>query len=657
MVAKMKRNQLFMVAGLLILAALFAPDALRSIASGGDTLSITSGSFKSSDPFFSGPVQVLNLVASGAGNSWSGVLMPEDVEAYTGQRPSGAFDLRVDRLEETCEYAISEEAIPLNQYTLQGMQLGPLNTGSNQGAGNPWSVGQSCQNNGVITKAWITSSKYGSYYHATCSWVTPTIAATGYYVDPTTTYYNKIQVTLASGGEEYSVILDPNNLEGGIENVMRVKFIGSFVGQQSCPAISSNYVAYRLANTNNLELKNKYIFENTRGQCAYVDALNYQSCNGAVAAVAADSPLSMFSCEVIDWAGEGTTAKIKCQPTSSTTIPVLQVILPDAGGISTVVPVGKPEILSAKAGNVEAAQFAQVLVEVKNSGEDASFDVSLDCGRLSPTSKRVGLLKGETAVVSVPYSGAGIIEKCLVEMVDVNNAANKDTLETTIDIAPFCDRVKPSAAHVVAYTREFGCIWICPNQHSANIFEGDCTDINYASKEAAYYDYEKTINEYDDDGNFVTKNMTLKGNTWMEDVEYNRVTEAHCTGVGKYVSAVKYVDENMNFIPSSQAHKVWIPAPTCAYADAYGWENGVQITDGYQFTYGVTPSTGQSEEAGFTAATSLSSGGFTGYGNFDSITNSVKTSVETSTGLPCLVVLAFAAVGGFMFWKYVLKRR
>ncbi|MFA5412850.1 MAG: hypothetical protein WC350_05905 [Candidatus Micrarchaeia archaeon] len=631
----MSRNKnLVIFAVVLLVLTLFGEDVYNSISGGGDTLTLQNGNYQSSDPFFNGPVQVLNIVVNGAGNSWSGTLTPDLIGSITGHRPSGAYDLRVERLEETCEYTINSEAIPLNMYTVFNAPL--VKSCSQSPTGTTWFTGSSCsyvgRSGGIITRTWTDSSGTGCNYHATCSFVTANRAATGYYLDPTTTYYNKIKVTFTAGGKDYEIILDPNNLEGSIPEVVRVKFLGSFMGQQSCPSMSSNYMAYRSANTNQLELRNKFTVEQARSQCMAVNANNYLSCNSAVNTAASEAPMSMFSCQVIDWAGEGTSAKIKCRPSSPVTIPLLQVTIPDSTPVVTHVPVGVPEILEAKAGNVEAADFSQVLVKVKNSGEDASFDVALDCGRLSPTSKRINLMAGETQVVSIPYNGAGLIEKCTVEMTDVNKAENRDQMEVTINIAPFCDRSQPSPAHVLAYTREYGCWWVCPNQHTDNIFESDCAAIDYPQVEAG--------NESQND--------------YLDSMRAQYRGFAHCTQEGKYVSVSSYLQDGTEFIPQERAHKVWLGAPVCKYADEYGYENGVAITDNYQFIYGVMPNVGASEEPSFTAPQLPGSSPLGNvYVPLPSVEN-VDNTVRETTGQPLWLVAALLVViaaVGYYVWR------
>ena len=657
MAKKKIAGALFLLAIGFLAFAVIAPDELRSIMKeqslfGVDMLSVQSGAYTNGEV-------VLNLIASGSGTYYTGTFSPADIEALVGVRPTGEYRLDVEVVENTCEYAISEEG---TDYYTWNKVLSNFVVLTGSAMDNHPSVGESCtpasatQTGGIVTQStpFTQSWRYWCYAYARGEKV-----GTSYNIDPTTTYYNKIKVTLTTGGNEYTVILDPNNLEGEAEGIFKTKFLGSLMGQQSCPSMASNYVVWRKPNTAELELKNKFTVENARSICTYMDYYSAPSCTGAVSAIDSDSAARMLSCEVIDWEGEGTTAKIKCEPYSPPALPVLQVTLPASASLDEIVePEGDPEILGVVSGPAEAADFASVLVSVRNNGESASFDVALDCGRLSPTSKRVYLLSGEEQVVSIPYTGAGVIQECTVEMRDVNHPSTEVTKTAKIDITPFCDRDAPSGNHELAYTTEYGCVWVCPNQHSENIFEGDCAPINYLEKEGATYNTTHTswncikevageCKEWEE----VTTELTK--NDWVETYVELHEGEAHCIAEGKYVSIKKYLEDEYSFIPTERENKVWLAAPYCAYAEAWGYSGGSKIGTGYVFDYGNLPEPGQSMEAGFAQEEPLEADLLASKEtpSFERI----EATVEGYTGLPCGLV-SFLFVLLIVGWWWITRK-
>ncbi len=612
--------------------------ALGETSTGADTLSIQSGTYD-------GDEISITLAASGSGGYHQGVLLPSDIEALTGYRPSGSYELKVEVVEHSCEYIISENEQEFYRWKYKLTDFLTYDGSTSDSAPLLNSVctpSSSTQTTGYVTKVQDFEYTRRVWCHA----YTREAKAGGSYNINQEDPYAKVKITLTTGGKDYEIIVDSNSKQGEIEGVMKVKFIGSFLGFQSCPPLSSDNVVWRPANTADLQLKDKFIVNSARSSCGYVTFRTAPYCTDGINAIAASTGDDAFLCDFPE--GEGT--RLTCQPYEAPTIPVLQVTLP-AATITLVEPEGKPEIGEVTVGQVEAADFAQVLVEVTNKGEDASFDVSLDCERLSPTSNRVYLASGETQIVDVRYSSAGIITRCDVKVVDVNHPTVQDTKSVTIDITPFCDVGLPSPNHVMAYT-EYGCQPVCPKQYSTNLFEGDCTPINYAEKGETYSDEHTSWRclEGDDETCVEWEEVitTLTKNDWEDEMRELHKDEGHCVGERKYTSIGSYLSGEMKFVPENKPNQVWLQAPYCTHVDVWGYYNGRKILDNYEFHANTAPPAGSSEEFGFSVPTeTVLPGEIPSW-------ERISWEFENLTGVSCwftsIVLAVILAIGG-VFWN------
>lgn len=595
-----KKLPLFLAVGAILLtltffvgvALLFLNIQLPAgLVTGQSTLSLVQGTaYDSSDPFFSSPAYSLVVVADGSSKSNFGTFTPNDVAAFTGdKKPEGNFEILINIENESCTYAINTA----DAVDVIGWESGVCGFGCTI-CQDVESTSVFC-NQGAGGALWI-GRKAGTLYR----------------IDSVANYESNININLETQNDSFDISLSPTKKQNEIEGVLRANFVGSLLGTQSCPVPSADTVLFRPANSNELrpigiQHLNLYAQFNRNIEFSEVDETNRVVTN----MVNAGEPTSSQFCEKSTTFS--TEALYKCEPSSSVALPVIKMVV-KASVLGEKIPIGMPKIISVEEKTFEPAAVQEIIVRVENTGaETDSFDITISGKtQVSVQATRVILNPREQQDVEVKIEGSGLIGTFNATATSVNAPLNKDNFEFRLMFDPFCD--KPAEPGKIKVSTEFGCFYVCPNQHQTDIREKTCQQFGTFETRSTYLT--KIQNGTNPDGTpiFIIVKATRgaysrleeiginpDGTSKFRDIDYHN--ELHCTGQETYTSLNNYMnavstDKLTPFMPQSIEDSVWLSAPFCKYVGAYGFsfESGqANLVEELIFDFSIIPESGQEQ--------------------------------------------------------------
>jgi len=569
------------------------------ILSGSTIMSMDRMEYQSSNPIFGRSAWNIQTRVDGSGQYASGVFTPAFIQEHFGLLITEPFTIKQSIPSMECEYQITNTT-----YDLYSWGTATTRHSVACGASYP-SVGASCENGGTITtsSSGTPQSACDSYWICTYPTRGAKVGAV-HLIDSSTTFFVTVNTTLEIGEQSHSILTTSQQQEGQIPGVMYVRSTGFLSGYRTCPVPATDYSGWRLANTNNIVLKPKYILQNAITKCSSVASLSSATeCNAAIAQIAPAAPADFYACgnAVIN----GTSTKMRCTPKYQVVIPETQIVIPE-GVITAVVPVARPEIINVSfASELAAAGNVPVTVRVKNNANiSGPVDLVVLGGTdIQTVSQRININAGETKSIELLVQGAGLIKRFTVVATSVNDPSINDTETIKLKFLPFCDKTKPSPRHVLVYT-QYGCEWVCPNQYinpesetPTNIFEQDCSNIDYVQMREDMFDE-------------IVDGITLHRNPYRDSAIDRFGTEAkHCVGDKQYTYLEDYLDAQRVFAPEDKIadHLVWLASPVCRYVAEYGYVldafgNAQEINEDYEF-YAYSVPTGRLVEAGSTGGT------------------------------------------------------
>lgn len=569
---KIKQEHL-MIAGVLIIMALFVVPSTYSIATGFRSLTGRNGIYETDNPRFPDGDYKFLLVTNGAGESFEGEFNQRAISSLTGQEPARPFTINIDLLEQTCEYNINENSLG-NVYSNLRMR-------------------SSCRSPGITQSHCSDPSGFGGSTHR---YLCSEKAGEVYGIDSSPIYSFVAQVTIDNGIEQHSFNLTNDQLSYDLLNVIHVDVTNLVTGFQGCPTPSADTVIYRPIDSQDFILKSKLEYTSLHVQSSVLQVpsvgysrYNYGRCDGSSweaqcenAIDSYDSARSRFMnadvtlsniCEVEEQTSGSTT--LKCSPTQPAFYPEMTVEV-GADYIGVHVPQGIPEIIDvSQETEFSAGNYTQFNVEVRNNGEADSFDIRATCGYedITPRSIRFSANDGETVTSFIEIQGAGVITECNVSVNSVGNASQLDWRMVSLKLQPFCDL--PTNPFKTLVFTEFGCQYVC-NEYGHDYYESTCKDFTDI-------DSYNRIDGYDSMGLPIMKDYDGKD---------------HCIGENEYMSLNRYMDavydgELIPFVPVAYENMYWLEAPYCQYVSAYGYETvdgeAVEVLGNVEYDYGVTP--------------------------------------------------------------------
>lgn len=554
-----------------VLAPLVGVFSMQSISGlGASILSVQNVTVVSNDPELNG--QALHIVAAADGSGNGGVITftPQQALGYgiSMQEPV------IISAEQSCEYRLKNaSAILVEVIESTG------NPTWNWDSGNCQCVFSSTGCSGRIAKnGWSTCGTYQDLSSCTytnakgiCAYVGLISQGSVYEVEPVEFF--KLRVNISLGDTKYSVVLSPDQ-KSAINGILRAYHSFSGVGYQTCAHYGSELVAYVPKNSSAMYLKSKDGYYNALSELSAVNGsysalyLGRARLNTITESFINSQPFLSQYCPIT--AKNTYAASFECTPESPAVIPVLDIYVKGGQGFVFEQLVGKPMIINVSTTQADAAQKFYVDVAVLNSAQvPAAFDASVKTAQC-PSSVRESFNAGEQKVIKVPCQGAGIVSSVQVTVNDINNPSNSDSETIRLDVLPICSRIPFNPKQVAANT-EYGCFYLCPNQHQ--------NDTNpYTCEILSNYDRCTQRNE---------------SGACMEKKSYEGY---HCLGIGKYASTNSYMDLVFRgkipaFVPEIKSHQIFLQPPYCAYVDEYGYENGMPVD--LLFNYERMPTGGE----------------------------------------------------------------
>jgi len=553
-----------------IIIGMFATNTF-SIGGGFSTLSLTQGTkYVSSDTFFDGqPTYTLAVIADGSAGSLRGTFSPSQVADFTvGVQPQKGFAIAVDINNQTCKYTLGSKIG--EAWTYEDFQY-PCNTGG---------------------------GSYCTFHHGTKQ-------GDLYYIDSTPHYDTQVKVSLTpDGSSPISVQLSPSLTSAEVAGVMKVSTVGSLQGTQGCPVPSSDTILYRPIGGAAMYPKPSYMISDLMkvqpvpagfiGEQLYTPTGTTTSEANSIynKLIDASKPQASSYCDNAVWLD--TSTMYVCTPASPIALPMLKMVV-KASELGVVIPSGIPKIISISSPTIEAGTTSKYDIQIQNIGtETDAFDIAI-VGKtaISLSATRINLAAGQTQTIQARVQGSGIIGNYNVTATSVNDAKKTDSLAFKVKIDPFCDKTPETGKDKVS--TEFGCMYVCSNQHTYDIKESDCIPFGNFETQGKYASLSETgVDKY---GHPIYTNLV------------GLDSQLHCTGIGQYTNLIGYMDSIFKprifqytlqsdfditkiFIPQQRENLVWLPAPICNYVGVYGYtyKNGVAVPiDDQIYVYGSSP--------------------------------------------------------------------
>ncbi len=398
-----------------------------------------------------------------------------------------------------------------------------------------------------------------------------------YYIEPVPFYKYNITINFNVGGVNVPIHLTSDNTAGYIQDFAYAQLLGSFQGQQGCPALYTDAMVWRNPNSANMFLIWKY---NGQEAIATQNKLSPKQDWGSSAdesnkiiTYARDHPYQPYGFQCKLYNISPTETSILCDAVGEVAYPVVDMYI-KASILQQYIPSGKPQIVNVSCPKVEAVDRTQCKITVKNTANQKdTFEIGLQGFRdVTPFSVRQEIGAGETKTVEVPYSGSGIIGQYKVFVYSVNNPQNRDEQTVKIVIEPFCDRPKIGCSEAVKVMTEKGCFWYCGDKYyNTEIGEYSGIEIEKKLKNVGMP--------------FCTDPFGDPKNCSVGDVadDFKDFGETyHCVEKGKRATIYSYLSDRYNkkinaYIPKDrrQEHLYFIPAfydtYHCTYLAEYGY--------------------------------------------------------------------------------------
>ena len=621
--AFIKKNYLWLIVAIALVALLTGFLKIPSLAiTGINVMDISKGEYTSTDPFFNNETYKITLSPASNSQSLSGYYSPDIIAQLTGKRPEQGFTLDVTLVNETIDYHLSNTSYLVQNLVVACSQdyldtMGFCVQRTYCGYNPTWG-----DNSYILDckQSKIPIANYKCYQSCASGYTTKGVTNL---IDPTPflNYNVEVKVTL-DDGTVYKTYITPNNQSGAIADFVRIQSNGGLQGIQYPATMSSQIVSYLPAGTSTIQIKDYSTFMALNNfKNTLVDGatrVNSQTTYNAYlsAFLSSTGQMGQYCSQMsVENASTVTSTKVKCVPSQPPLLPILTIYLNSAKTLKVHVPMGMPDILSASVTKVLAADKSEVSIQVKNTGETDTFELSLKCPTdVTAYSTKLEIPAGTTTTGLIDYQGAGIIQNCSVTAKSVNNPANQDATTVKLSIYPICSRTAPNNAAVMVFT-ERGCAFICPNYGTRDtsgnlidVFDASCGRVtnydrcNYGTEtvpvsckvssdcpKLSWGEAQCT------DGNCIDPNgnvMTQKGG--QECTSENTYTSFHCTGIGKYTPMDNYMDSVKDgaapFIPEVQPHKYFVASVdnvmVCQYMNEYGYKDGVSL-DSLTFDYSL----------------------------------------------------------------------
>ena len=571
--AFIKKNYLWLIVAIALVALLTGFLKIPSLAiTGINVMDISKGEYTSTDPFFNNETYKITLSPASNSQSLSGYYSPDIIAQLTGKRPEQGFTLDVTLVNETIDYHLSNTSYLVQNLVVACSQdyldtMGFCVQRTYCGYNPTWG-----DNSYILDckQSKIPIANYKCYQSCASGYTTKGVTNL---IDPTPflNYNVEVKVTL-DDGTVYKTYITPNNQSGAIADFVRIQSNGGLQGIQYPATMSSQIVSYLPAGTSTIQIKDYSTFMALNNfKNTLVDGatrVNSQTTYNAYlsAFLSSTGQMGQYCSQMsVENASTVTSTKVKCVPSQPPLLPILTIYLNSAKTLKVHVPMGMPDILSASVTKVLAADKSEVSIQVKNTGETDTFELSLKCPTdVTAYSTKLEIPAGTTTTGLIDYQGAGIIQNCSVTAKSVNNPANQDATTVKLSIYPICSRTAPNNAAVMVFT-ERGCAFICPNYGTEDVFDSSCGKItNYDRCGDSNCSYENTY------------------------------TGFHCTGIGKYTPMDNYMDSVKGgaapFIPEVQPHKYFVASVdnvmVCQYMNEYGYKDGVSL-DSLTFDYSL----------------------------------------------------------------------
>lgn len=555
---------------IVLVVMLFGGSYLFFSATGGSFLKVEKESgYITDDPVLSKPVYHLVIAQTGSGRSAVGSFNAQIArELNFSVTPIKDVTFTVDG-GSFCNYQLLDEHNLIKKVSIQPRGGSCI---LSYCSGSYWPGGDKCSDRGgnYVQDLGCSASSGTNFRNGQAYSVSFVSQGVVYEIDPTPMPKANMTFTIRYGDMERKITLSDDNPTDSIGTAIRGMMDGGLMGSIQCPDIGAYASLYVPPNSNEgyLVKKNYYddvvdtIFSmNDNPQYMFEDA---STLDRQVERMKSSETTVSNLCPAQVTEKTLQTASVVCNPIEGQSVKkVLAEFWIAADEIGEVVPVGEFQISNAKTQRAAAANIFNVTVDVKNVGDDASADISVEGEPQVCFVTRETIKSGETKPVTVNCEGAGISGTYKVIAKDVNNPSAKSEAEIQIVVDPICGEIPPSPNHVAVATEKLACVFVCPNQHIEDVFESGCGEI--AS-------YDRCENQ--------------------ECTRLRQFTGYHCTDIGKYMDINTYMDaveqgRKEPFIPEFRVNEVWVQYPYCNYMAAFGYtyENGVPVRTSGQFDY------------------------------------------------------------------------
>jgi len=396
-------------------------------------LAVSKPSYVSSDPKFNGvSMYSLAIAVNGQGRSAKTTINPT-LFSGAGSLPSGDFEIQVDQLEQAYNYDVVEQNPPDALYSGSCW----LETGLwNYGSCGHFDMGGSCSAVGWWSIHSSTNPAYLVSY--------PGQGKT----------YSKIRIRITNYNQTVQeIIVDPSQTSVTLGDLGYAYSVGYLLGKLAPPQLDVAFAKPALGGAYSIMSKSAVTVY--KGSWAYqssqLQVCPTRSCfgvtGGCVAATAniasaLSTAISSKPLPDVNWNCSLSNLTYSCAPNSQAL--VLEMVLNiRADWLGINVPVGKPQIENLEIqGNLTARQQGQLLLTVKNVGNDAgAFSAYLACPTgLSAFSTTMTIGPNQTSTVTLPINPvkAGQYD-CNISVFDQNRPDVNATRQTTITVAnPAC---------------------------------------------------------------------------------------------------------------------------------------------------------------------------------------------------------------------------
>ena len=446
--------QLIMAGAILLaLAILILKPIPLEIAPGFATLSIQNIEFQSSNPDFNGPAYLITAVVSGSGEKFYAKITPDLVKSFTGEQTiSGDVEIYIDLVEQKCKYPVNVT----NEYV---RRLTIAKGNYERRFGLLWSVSPNIY--------WVPIYHYGCCL-SSCSSRMDGWDAVGVHADnikqvarvsSAALYDYKVKVTINYSDGTVEEYITPQQTSVLLDDVGRVKWIGSMVGTQSCPTPATDTIILRDVKTgeytpHSLQAYIQYASEDSmlklnldsaKGPRYYECPRYYypQAKEGFTEVVTRYNQIVDYllsSKPPVSPLGEIENIESNLlyviRPTQPAIFPTIQIVL-NAEKVGVIIPQGQPVITEIPQIPIFEGGLYKYPIKIKNLGEEESvFNVKLECP--TPVTFRatpVGIGPGEEKTVYLEVSSSQALEEvCTVTAYDINNPELSDVKQFVLKI-------------------------------------------------------------------------------------------------------------------------------------------------------------------------------------------------------------------------------